>query len=73
MRFCFLSNPITQSGSESHMCVCVCARVTQGEYIHDGSVREVKEETGVSLSSCITFTCYIRLKANPILLWIICF
>lgn len=23
--------------------------LTQGEYIHDGSVREVKEETGVNL------------------------
>ena len=30
--------------------------LTQGEYIHDGSVREVKEETGVSLSSFITST-----------------
>ena len=38
--------------------------VNEGEYIHDGSVREVKEETGVSLSTFLHFLHWDP-RANP--------
>ncbi|XP_020884239.1 nudix hydrolase 2 isoform X3 [Arabidopsis lyrata subsp. lyrata] len=51
--------------------------VNEGEDIHDGSVREVKEETGVSLLHASTFHSSIyslhETKANPTLLCIVCF
>lgn len=76
MRCCFLLNTIYLDWFTSLDAISFVL-LTQGEDIFDGSVREVKEETGVSLLHAFTFSpsslWFTKGQNNPTLLWIMFF